>query len=93
MRRVALLPVLIAAIALAAVGARADSVRQQQSVETWHRQNLCAREAFQRFPDYTPEGNAARDKAIRACEARHHLPPRADLHDSPVKTLPDAQAE
>ena len=62
---------------LAAGSAEAVSIRQQQAFAAWHIQDLCAREARQKFPNYTPEGNTARDRAIRACEVRHHLPPRA----------------
>ena len=86
--------VLIALLALSLGGtAEAASIRQQQSFAAWHIQDLCARDAFRKFPDYTVEGNAARDRYIRSCEVRHHLPPRADLHDSPIRRIPDSQAE
>ena len=92
MRRIAFLLALIG-LALAAGRSEAASIRQQQAFFAWHIQDLCARAASRKFPDYTPEGNAARDRDIRACEVRHHLPPRADLHDSPVKRIPDSAAE
>jgi hypothetical protein len=70
----------------------AASVREQQSFYIWHQQDLCAKQAFEKFPDYTPSSNRARVEATRACDNLHNVPPRADLGASPVHRIPDADA-
>jgi hypothetical protein len=77
--------------AAATVEARGASLREQQSDEVWREQDKCARDAFQKFPDFTPGSNAARDRETRVCEAKNRLPPR--LHESPVAKIPDSEAE
>jgi len=74
-------------------GTEAASVHQQQSFAIWHVQDLCGRQSFQKFPDFTPESNRLRDRALRVCEAKNHLPPRDDVHQSPIHRIPDADAE
>jgi hypothetical protein len=73
--------------------AQAASVREQQSDLAWHQQDLCAHDAFVKFPDYTPEGNAKRARATRDCERKHHVLQRAPTAASPVRRIPDAAAE
>jgi hypothetical protein len=74
-------------------GADAASLREQQSNAAWHKQDVCAHDAFVKFPDYTPEGNAHRDQAMRDCERKNHVLQRAPTIASPVKRIPDAAAE
>jgi hypothetical protein len=76
---------------LAAAPAAATSIRQKQSFDVWHKQDVCAHEAFVKFPDYTPQANAGRDRAVAACEKKNRLPPRTPLETSPVKRMPDAE--
>jgi hypothetical protein len=73
--------------------ARAASVREKQSYAVWQTQDACAHAAFLKFPDYTPESNANRDRAARECEVKNHVPVRAPVNVSPLKTIPDAAAE
>ncbi len=80
------------AASIGAGAARATDVREQQSVAVWHKQDECARAAFVKFPDYTAESNAKRDRATRDCEIRNHLPIRVPADEFPVKTIPDDAA-
>jgi hypothetical protein len=67
-----LLPV--AALLLLPCGlARADQ-NQIDANATWKQANLCAKDAFKKFPDYTAESNAKRDAARRECLRDHKLP-------------------
>jgi hypothetical protein len=88
--------VVLAAAALAAFGAvsaaQAASVREQQSNGVWKKQDACAKAAFLKFPDYTPQGNADRERATRDCEIAKGVPVRAPVAESPVKTIPDSAA-
>ncbi len=74
------------------VSARAGSVREQQAMAAWHKQDECARDAFVKFPDYVPESNAKRAEATRQCERDNHLPERVPANESPIKTIPDDEA-
>jgi hypothetical protein len=85
--------VLVAALETGAGAARAGDVREQQSQAVWRQENECSHDAFEKFPDYTPESNAARERVMRDCENKHHIPVRAPVSESPVKTLPDAAAD
>lgn len=83
------------ALLTASVGlgtARAGDVREQQSNAMWRKQDDCARAAFVKFPDYTAESNAKRDRATRDCEIKNRLPVRAPASESPLKTIPDDAA-
>ena len=73
--------------------AQAASVREQQSNFAWHRQDLCAHDAFVKFPDYTVASNGMRADAIRACESRNHVLQRPPSNVSPVRRIPDSAAE
>jgi len=53
--------------------ARADN-SQKDTGEAWRQTDRCAHEAFQKYPDYTPQSNAKREAARRACLRDHHLP-------------------
>lgn len=85
--------VLVLAAFLGAGAARAGDVRQQQSEAAWRQENQCSRDAFEKYPDYTAESNAARERMTRDCEIKHHVPVRAPIADSPVKTIPDGAAD
>ena len=53
--------------------------RIQKSNKMWTQSDICGKESFQKFPDYTAEGAANRDAYMRECLRRHGLPPRADV--------------
>jgi len=53
--------------------AQAD-MNQKNSSAAWRQADHCAQQAFQKFPDYTPESNAKREAARRACLRDHRLP-------------------
>jgi hypothetical protein len=84
---------LVAALTLLAPGAWAASVRGQEAFAAWKAHDLCAQNAYRHHPDYTPRGNVARDRELRQCEAAHHLPTGPELHENPVRVIPDADAQ
>lgn len=47
---------------------------QSESESVWATADRCARDAARLFPDYTPQGNAARENYRRACLRAHNLP-------------------
>ena len=67
----------LVAVSLLPVSGRAET-NQIQSFGVWKAEDNCAREAFKRSPDYTPEGNRKRDQLYRRCIDNGHLPPRDD---------------
>ena len=94
MRRLAAVLAVATAISIATAGdATAASVRGKQSFELWQQQDRCAKDAFLKFPDYTPAGIGQRNAAIRACDKAYHLTPRPDPGASSVRRIPDAAAE
>lgn len=76
MRRLALvlLPVLTLAPAAAPASQQGIVV-----IKKWAAMDKCAHQAQVAFPDYTPDSNAKRDAALRACLDGQNLPPRQDL--------------
>jgi hypothetical protein len=46
-----------------------------QSQRIWGRMDACKREAWKAHPDYTREGRAKRDAAVRHCMEARGLPP------------------
>ena len=79
-------------IVAATAAAHATSVREKQSDSVWRAEDKCAHDALLQYPDYTVESNAKRDRATRQCETRKGLPPRAPVITSPVRTIPDDEA-
>ena len=65
----------ILAFAALALPAPAGADEKQQSSDTeWRAMDGCAREAFQKFPDYTHESNLKREAYRRACLRKKGLP-------------------
>jgi hypothetical protein len=62
----------LALTVLTVVPALAQSKGTSESV--WAEADRCAHEAARLFPDYTPQGNAARENYRRACLRAHDLP-------------------
>ena len=75
---------------LCATPGRADTL-QQQSFGTWKAEDNCAREAFKKSPDYTPEGNRTRELAYRRCIDRGNLPPRSDVSAPAAQPSPQPE--
>ncbi len=65
--------VLVIAFAALSLPARAD-MNQTNAGAAWRQADRCAQEALQKYPDYTPDSNAKREAARRACLRNHHLP-------------------
>ena len=64
---------LLAAMMLPPAAVRAD-VYQQDADAAWRQADLCAHDAFKKFPDHTPDGNARRETSRRQCLRNHKLP-------------------
>lgn len=62
----------LAFLLLAAAPALADPRAESSAV--WSVADRCAREAARLFPDYTPQGNAARENYRRACLRANNEP-------------------
>lgn len=73
-RRASAVAVFAAILALA--GPSLADQNWKSSSQLWGRQDRCAREAFRKFPDYTPEANAQREREFQQCLAASNLPPR-----------------
>lgn len=69
-------------IAITSIQAHADNA-WKSSEPVWRQSDDCARAAFKQYPDYTPESNAKRDRALRLCLARNHAPGRASTDPEP----------
>jgi len=81
---------LAAAIVSALVPARADQVQRSASA-AWKQGDRCAQDAFKKFPDYTPEANAKREAARRACLRNHRLPDAGGAQAAPAPARDAAQ--
>lgn len=69
------LPIVLAGFALmllTVLPARAQWKGESESI--WATADRCAHEAARLFPDYTPQGNAARENYRRACLRANNLP-------------------
>jgi len=62
----------LAFMLLAITPTSADPRTESESV--WSIADRCAREAARLFPDYTPQGNAARENYRRACLRANNEP-------------------
>ena len=66
----------------------------KSSSQLWGRQDRCARQAFRKFPDYTPQGNAQRERELQQCLAAGNLPPRVFTNTpTPAPPPPPAGSE
>ena len=72
MNRLGFAVVALILVASTAAPAFADSKTESQGV--WSAEDQCAAVAARLFPDYTPQGNAARENYRRACLRAHNLP-------------------
>lgn len=61
-------------ILAATVGTSAFADPRSESESVWSAADKCAREAARLFPDYTPQGNTARENYRRACLRAHGEP-------------------
>jgi hypothetical protein len=72
-RRVGFLIFALAALAPAA--ATADS-QGNALMKKWASSDFCSRQAYRKFPDFTPDSLAKRDQSLKQCLAGNNLPPR-----------------
>ena len=57
----------------------------KESQSVWKLRDNCRRDAFKRFPDYTAEANANRERSERQCLEANNLPytaPRTKNNDN-----------
>lgn len=67
--------ILLSALSLAAAApVFAGGAQKNASDAKWNLASDCTRKAFQKFPDYTPLGNAQRENFRRACLRSNGLP-------------------
>jgi hypothetical protein len=52
---------------------------QKQSEAAWKRMDDCKRQAWKENRDYTPQGNAKRDEAVKQCLQTYMAPPASPL--------------
>ena len=69
-----LIPLTGLLLAAALASAAAADLNQRKADTAWKEGDTCAKQAFQKYPDYTPEGNAKRESARKACLRNHRLP-------------------
>jgi hypothetical protein len=55
-----------------------DTTKLAKSNKMWEQNDVCGKESFRKFPDFTAEASASRDAYMRDCLRKHHLPPRND---------------
>jgi hypothetical protein len=67
------LPIWLLLLAAVSVPARADQSVSGASA-AWRNADQCAKDAFKKYPDYTPQSNAAREAMRRECLRNHRLP-------------------
>lgn len=64
---------LLAACLRPAAPAHAD-VYGQDANKAWHTADQCTKDAFTKYPDYTPAANAKREIMRQECMRNHKLP-------------------
>jgi len=64
-----------------------EPTRLEKSNKMWNQNDICGKESFQKFSDYTADGALKRDAYMRDCLRKHHLPPRNDV----AQPLPRSQ--
>jgi hypothetical protein len=78
--RAALLVALSAIYGVAASDVHAQQANTlKQSESAWKGMDNCKRQAWKQHPDYTREGNAKREEAVRLCLQTNHAPPISPL--------------
>ena len=75
---------LIAALLLFA-GAAQASQQGQVVLNNWKAADKCAKQAQAAYPDYSAEGNAKRDAALKNCLNGSNLAPRQPLSQPPPR--------
>jgi hypothetical protein len=77
-------PVLLIMLSALCGAASSEAQAQQsnplkQSESAWKAMDNCKRQAWKQHPDYTQEGSAKRDEAMRLCLQVNHAPPISRL--------------
>lgn len=65
------------AAALFPAGEASATANQRTAQKVWTESDKCSKQAFERFPDYTPEDSAKRDAFTRRCLNARNLPGRS----------------
>lgn len=66
--------ILVASTAASAFAQNPYASQPKVDQSVWRVADLCAQAAAKLFPDFTPQGNAARENYRRACLRAHNLP-------------------
>lgn len=56
-----------------------EGSKLEKSNRMWGQNDICGKDSFRKFPDYTAEAALKRDAYMRDCLRKNHLPPRNDL--------------
>jgi len=80
----------LAAVAIVIAAATADEL-QRNAAKAWKSGDKCAQDAFQKYPDYTPESNAKREAARQACLRNHRFPYPSGVPPTPATTQTPSQ--
>ena len=62
------------------------SASRKQAQSVWSEMNACREQARKKFPDYTAEASAQRDRVTRLCLQSQNLPPVAPEAPNPPQT-------
>jgi hypothetical protein len=89
---VRILHLLAAMVLLGSTQSYADA-NWTSSNSRWKSMDNCARAAFKRFPDYTKEGNAQRDRFRQQCLAASNLPHDEKFGSPPASASGDATGQ
>lgn len=73
-RRVPAWPVLMFAAVLLPAGVARAQQNAQTATGHWHTADQCGKDAFKKFPDFTPDSNAKREAFRLECLRNHRLP-------------------
>jgi hypothetical protein len=74
---------LLGAAAMAVALPAAATTNQRTAQKAWTDSDKCAKEAFEKYPDYTPEETAKRDAFTRRCLNGRNLPGRSSAAPKP----------
>ena len=65
------------AAAVLAAGPASATANQRTAQKVWTDSDKCAKQAFEKYPDYTPEETAKREAFTRRCLNARSLPGRS----------------
>jgi hypothetical protein len=80
---------LVLLLTVALLGLPGAAVADQQwktNNAIWRLRDICTTQAQKAYPDYTPESNAKREKALNACLRQSNLPVEGSSAPAPAPT-------